>query len=244
MSRIFITGSTDGLGFLTAKELISHGHEVVLHSRNANSEQKVREKLPQANSILIGDLSDLEQTRKLAEDANKAGPFDTVVHNAGVYQASSATVVIVNSIAPYILTCLMHRPKRLVYLGSGMHLQGKPNLETLSTDGNGISYSDSKLHVLMLALAAARLWPDVYSNAVDPGWVPTKMGGTNAPDDLQKGFETQVWLAAAEDSRAKVSGRYFFHKKEESCNLIANDVRLQDALLTRLQTITGVTFIT
>jgi NAD(P)-dependent dehydrogenase (short-subunit alcohol dehydrogenase family) len=242
MARIFITGSADGLGFLAAKELLSQGHDVVLHVRNAARGQQALERLPGASTVLVGDLSDIEQTKRLSDQANKTGNFDAVIHNAGVYQSPANTVVAVNVLAPYILTCLMQKPKRLIYLSSGLHRQGKPKIENLSLNGNGISYSDSKLQVLMLAQAAARLWPDVYSNAVDPGWVPTKMGGRNAPDDLQKGFETQVWLAAGEDSPARVSGRYFFHKKETSHNPIANDVRLQEALLKKLQSITGVTF--
>jgi NAD(P)-dependent dehydrogenase (short-subunit alcohol dehydrogenase family) len=239
MSRIFITGSTDGLGFLAAKELQSQGHDVVLHARNSGRAHQAMERLPGASSVLVGDLSDIEQTKGLADQANKTGNFDAVIHNVGVYQSPANTIVAVNILAPYILTCLMQKPKRLIYLSSGMHRQGKPKIENLSLNASGISYSDSKLQVLMLALAAARLWPDVYSNAVDPGWVPTKMGGKNAPDDLKKGFETQVWLAVGEDSRAKVSGRYFFHGRETSYNPIADDVRLQDALLRKLQTLTG-----
>jgi NAD(P)-dependent dehydrogenase (short-subunit alcohol dehydrogenase family) len=35
MSRIFITGSSDGLGFMAAQLLVEQGHSVVLHARNA-----------------------------------------------------------------------------------------------------------------------------------------------------------------------------------------------------------------
>jgi hypothetical protein len=68
------------------------------------------------------------------------------------------------------------------------------------------------------------------------------MGGKNAPDDLQKGYETQTWLAVSNDERAKVSGRYFFHQKETAYNPIANDVTLQEKLLGILEDITGVSF--
>ena len=94
----------------------------------------------------------------------------------------------------------------------------------------------------MLTLAVTRKWPDVYSNAVDPGWVPTRMGGRNAPDDLEKGYETQSWLAVSNDKKATVSGRYFFHQKERPYNSIADDVSLQEKLLTLLEDITGVPF--
>jgi NAD(P)-dependent dehydrogenase (short-subunit alcohol dehydrogenase family) len=76
------------------------------------------------------------------------------------------------------------------YISSGMHLQGDPTLKILTGSAKSGSsyqtYSDSKLHDLMLCLAVARKWPKVYANTVDPGWVPTKMGGSGAPDDLRK----------------------------------------------------------
>src|SRR5436190_2496810 len=171
MPRIFITGSADGLGLLAAKELQAQEHDVFLHARNVAREHQAMERLPGASSVLVGDLSDIEQTKRLADQANKTGIFDAVIHNAGVYQSPANTIVAVNILAPYILTCLMRKPKRLIYLSSGMHRQGQPKIENLRLHTGGISYSDSKLQVLMLALAAARLWPDVYSNAVDPGWV-------------------------------------------------------------------------
>jgi len=123
-----------------------------------------------------------------------------------------------------------------------MHFQGKPKVEHLKTNINHITYSDSKLHVMMLALVVARNYPDIYSNAVDPGWVPTRMGGKSAPDDLQKGFETQAWLAVSNDEKAKVSGRYFFHQKVKGYNSIADDVAFQQNLITLLEDMTGVPF--
>lgn len=240
MARIFITGSADGLGLLAAKALINEGRQVVLHARNTQRAAETKRKLPQAEDVLTADLSNIEETKQLAAAVNKLGPFDAVIHNAGVYQVSPQLIFAVNTLAPYILTCLIHKPERLIYLSSGMHLQGRPNFENFST--SRISYSDSKLHVLMLSMAVARKWPGVYSNTVDPGWVPTKMGGRGAPDDLQKGYETQVWLATGNDDKANVSGRYFHHKKERSYNTAASDITLQEELLCRCEGITGVTF--
>lgn len=122
------------------------------------------------------------------------------------------------------------------------HLDGRSKLESFKTDISCITYSDSKLHVLMLCLAVARYWPDVYANAVDPGWVPTKMGGQNAPDDLPEGFKTQVWLAVSNQRPATVSGRYFHHQKESPHNTEADDVELQEKFLSLCQEITGVSF--
>lgn len=242
MARIFITGSADGLGLLAARKLIELGNEVVLHARNTDRGRELLKRVKGAETVLVGDLSDLNQTKRLGEEVNKAGKFDAVIHNAGVYQVQSQTIFAVNTLAPYILTCLIEPPQRLIYLSSGMHLSGRANFEAFSPDTNRITYSDSKLHVLMLAFAVARKISRVFSNAVDPGWVPTKMGGHGAPDDLNKGYETQVWLASSNDEHAKVSGKYFHHKKERQHNKLASDQALQEEFLKRCEAITGVSF--
>lgn len=240
MARIFITGSADGLGLLAAKALVREGHDVVIHARNKQRGEEAQQKVPGAKGVLSADLSDAEQTTRLADEVNKLGTFDAVIHNAGVYQVPSRTIFAVNTLAPYILTCLIQRPKRLIYLTSGMHLHGRASLENFREDTTSITYSDSKLHVVMLSMAVARKWPGVYSNSVNPGWVPTKMGGKGAPDDLEKGYETQVWLAVSNDEDALVSGRYFFHRKERAFNPAAADVGQQEKFLEACKKITGV----
>lgn len=242
MARIFITGSADGLGELAAKLLVENGHNVVLHARNSKRGDDALEKVPGADNVLTGDLLSREETIKLADQVNKLGTFDTVIHNAGVYRASGKEIFKVNILAPYILTCLIQKPKRLIYLSSGMHLHGQSRLNSFKNDIDRITYSDSKLHVVMLSMAAARKWPDVYSNAVDPGWVPTKMGGSGAPDNLQKGYETQCWLAVSNDDKAKVTGKYFYHQKERTYNHEADNVVLQDKFLNLCKQITGISF--
>jgi NAD(P)-dependent dehydrogenase (short-subunit alcohol dehydrogenase family) len=242
MARIFITGSADGLGLLSAKSLISQGHEVVLHARNEGRKQDTLKIIPENQIILTADLSSVDETKRLAAEVNALGHFDAVIHNAGVYQTSANLIFAVNTLAPYILTSLINKPKRLIYLTSGMHLQGRSQLDYFQKDVNRISYSDSKLHVMMLCKAVARKWQNVLSNAVDPGWVPTKMGGKSAPDDLEKGYKTQVWLAASNDGNATVSGRYFYHQKERSHNPAADDILLQERFLSLCEEITGVAF--
>ncbi len=242
MARIFITGSADGLGQLAASALLAQGHAVVLHARNEKRSQEALEKVPGAETVLTAELSKIEETKQLAAKVNALGNFDAVIHNAGVYRASTEEIFTVNTLAPYVLTCLTERPQRLIYLSSGMHLDGHSKLENLRTNVSSITYSDSKLHVLMLCKAVARKWPEVYANAVDPGWVPTKMGGSSAPDDLKQGYETQVWLAISNDAKARVSGRYFHHKKEHRHNREADDVKLQVRLLSLCEEVTGVPF--
>lgn len=242
MATILVTGSADGLGQLAARSLADQGHQVVLHARNAERARYARQKVPAAVHVIAGDLSDIAETKNVAYEANGLGQFDAVIHNAGVYQAPAKDIFHVNVLAPYILTCLIHKPRRLIYLSSSMHLQGRANLENLRKDIRWISYSDSKLYVLMLSMAVARIWPDVYANAVDPGWVPTKMGGHGAPDDLHQGFETQTWLAVSSDTRAKVSGRYFHHLTERQTNPQASDVLLQEQLLSLCGDMSGISF--
>jgi NAD(P)-dependent dehydrogenase (short-subunit alcohol dehydrogenase family) len=240
MAKIFITGSADGLGHLTAKMLVSEGHEVVLHARNDQRGRDAMTRVPGAKNVVIGDLSDIIQTRSVAKQVNDFGRFDAVIHNAGVYQTDGKVITAVNTLAPYILTCLIDRPSRLIYLSSGMHKSGQPNFQDIKD--YRVSYSDSKLHVVMLANAVARKWKEVLSNSLDPGWVPTKMGGHNAPDDLVQGYETQAWLAVSNDEAAKVSGQYFHHKKISRHQPAADDANLQEKLLAVCEEITGVKF--
>lgn len=250
MAKIFITGSADGLGLLTAKLLISQGHEVVAHARNETRGRDTRIAAPGVKKVLIADLSSLEETKDLALAINNLGTFDAVIHNAGVFKIPMSDrgkeglplTFAINTLAPYILTCLIHKPKRLIYLGSDMHMHGDPTLKDMVGDLSRISYSDSKLHDVILAMAVARLWSDVYSNAVDPGWVPTKMGGRGAPDDLEKGFQTQAWLAVSDDEYAQQSGRYLHHKKEAYFFPAAGDPKIQDKFLKRCEEISGIKF--
>ncbi len=242
MARIFITGSADGLGLLAAKRLVEQGHQVVLHARNQQRGQETMQKVPGATHVVTGDLARLDETLLLADQVNALGPFDAVIHNAGVYRTAPEHIFSVNTLAPYILTCRILKPRRLIFLSSGLHMQGHFKLHEAEMDASRVPYEDSKLYVTMLSMVIARLWPDVYSNAVNPGWVPTKMGGAGAPDDLQKGYETQVWLASSEDEHVKVSGRYFFHRKESRVHADAENVTLQEKLLDRCFEISGIPF--
>lgn len=240
--RIFITGSTTGLGELAAKTLVAKGYRVVVHARNEKRAADVRKSVPGAEAVVIGDLSSMEETKQLAAQVNKLGTFDAIIMNAGVYYEPSEVIFKVNALAPYILTSLLHKPKRLIYISSDLHLQGDLKLDELAKSTPNITYPDSKLMVLTLAMAASRKWPDVYVNAVHPGWVPTRMGGPTAPDNLQQGYETQVWLAEGIEKGAQVSGHYFFHKKDAKSKAIAKDVDAQERLLKAFEKITGVAF--
>jgi len=240
MARIFITGSADGLGQLAAKALVAHGHQVVLHARNEKRGREALESVPGAEGVVTADLGSVDEAKRLAAEVNTLEKFDAVIHNAAVYNAPGREIFTVNVLAPYVLTCLMRRPERSIYLSSDMHMGGRSKLGSFRSDASRITYSDSKLHVVMLCKAVARRWPQVYANALNPGWVPTKMGGPGAPDSFESGYETQVWLAVSEDAAAKVSGRYFYHKKESPYNKEADDEELQERFMSLCEEITGV----
>jgi NAD(P)-dependent dehydrogenase (short-subunit alcohol dehydrogenase family) len=223
----------------------------VLHARNAARAGDARLEVPNAESVVIGDLSTIEGARSVAGQVNDLGPFDAVIHNAAVgYQEGHKLtpnglphVFAVNTLAPYILTALIALPKRLVYMSSGMHRGADVNLDDLLWEKRSWrgsqAYAESKLHDAMLAFAVARLW-SLPSNAVDPGWVATRMGGAGAPDDLDQGYTTQAWLAVSDEPAALVSGKYFHHKQEREPNRQALDIHHQDRLLEACARISGI----
>jgi NAD(P)-dependent dehydrogenase (short-subunit alcohol dehydrogenase family) len=253
MARVFITGSSDGLGQMAARLLIEQGHSVVLHARSEQRGDQALAAVPGAQSVVIGDLASIAQTRHVAEQVNRLGSFDAVIHNAGVgyreprriaTEDGLPHVFAVNTLAPYILTALIEKPKRLVYLSSGLHQSGDISLKDLAWEDRPWrgqqAYSDTKLHDVLLAFAIACHWPGVLSNALEPGWVATKMGGPGAPDDMDAAHRTQVWLAVSQDQAATVTGKYFFHMRQRTPNPAAHDAGRQDALLDACKRFSGI----
>jgi len=233
-----VTGSADGLGLAAAQTMMSDGHEVVLHARNTSRAATLRPLTDRGARIVIADLADRDAVRAMAVEIAGLGRVDAVIHNAGVW--SGPAVMPVNIVAPYLLTALLPDPGRLVYLSSGSHFSGRPSLTGVDWQGRSPgSYADSKLFVTALSAAVARRRPRVLSNAVDPGWVPTKMGGPGAPDDLEQGHQTQVWLATSTERSARSSGSYWYHQTKRQPHPAVHDETFQDRLLQVLADETG-----
>jgi NAD(P)-dependent dehydrogenase (short-subunit alcohol dehydrogenase family) len=253
MARVFITGSTDGLGRAAARALIDRQHEVVLHARSPDRASAVDDLASRSAGVVVGDLSSATDTRRVADQVNALGRMDAVIHNAGAYSTKGRSptpeghpaIIAVNTFAPYVLTAMIERPRRLVYLSSGMHRGGTASVRDIDWTerrwNSSQAYSDSKLFVTALAFAVARCWADVLSNAVDPGWVATKMGGPGAPDDFEKGYLTQTWLAVSDDPAAMVSGRYWYHRQTQPPAKEVANPAFQEQLSAKLAELTGVT---
>ena len=252
MARVFISGSSDGLGLMAGKLLAEQGHRVVLHARNGTRANDAKRGLPEAEAVVVGDLETIAGASDVARQVNALGRFDAVIHNAAVgYREGHRItsdglphVFAINTLAPYILTALIEKPKRLIYLSSGMHERADANIDDIlwrKRPWNGSdAYAESKLHDVMLAFASARLLPDVLSNALTPGWVATKMGGPGAPDDIAQAHLTQVWLAASDDPAAMTTGGYFYHLKPRTPNPQARNVALQERLIDVCREVSGV----
>jgi NAD(P)-dependent dehydrogenase (short-subunit alcohol dehydrogenase family) len=252
VARIFITGSTEGLGKAAALALLDDGHDVVLHARNPSRAAGLGRLADRAAGVVVGDLASAEETHALAGQVNALGRMDAVIHNAGIYIESErvatpeghARTLAVNVLAPFILTAEIERPGRLIYVSSDMHAGGDASLHDIDwteRTWDGVqAYCDSKLFVAALGFAVARRWPGVPANVVDPGWVPTRMGGPSAPDDLELGHTTQAWLAASDDPEATGTGGFWYHRARQAPAPAVADAAFQDALLEELVRLTGV----
>jgi NAD(P)-dependent dehydrogenase (short-subunit alcohol dehydrogenase family) len=139
---------------------------------------------------------------------------------------------------------LITPPARLIYLSSQMQFYAEPHfgdLQWVRRPWNGSeSYGETKLYDAALAFAIARRWPEILANTMTPGWVPTRMGGAGAPDDLGLGSLTQAWLATSHEPAALVSGRYFYHQQEQDASPHASDLSVQDRLLDHCAELSGI----
>lgn len=246
-----MTGSSDGIGAVTADALAGRGMSVVRHARDAARAEELRERYGRDVEVVTGDLASMDSTRALADQVIAAGPFDVVVHNAGWLSTSSVRSVTedgiermlqVNAVGPYLLTALTPLPARLVYVSSDSMRGVRLDLDDLQSERDWETfraYGRSKIALTAVAFAVARRYPGVTCTAVHPGWVRTKMSGDQAPLSLEAGADTAVWLALGEDA-ARQTGRLFFERRPISYNDQPEDPAVQAAVLAELARLTGV----
>ncbi|KAM5520747.1 putative beta-glucosidase [Fusarium oxysporum f. sp. phaseoli] len=248
MVRILITGSADGLGLEAARQLVKRNHTVYLHARNAQRAAEAKANCPGAAGAFAADLTLVSETKRLAEEVNAVGTFDAIIHNAGMmagpFRKTPDTGIpaqtAVNVLAPYILTCLLTPPKRLIYIASQLHAEADTSVKDIFWLERGDSqfqdfpaYCDSKLHVMLLANAVARRFSNTSVVSVHPGWVATKLGGEDGPDKLEDGVDTYVMLAEG-DYDQSLTGRYFEPKRKlaeptPQCSEVELQERVVDA---------------
>jgi NADP-dependent 3-hydroxy acid dehydrogenase YdfG len=99
VTRVFVTGSAGGLGRAAAAALLDEGHQVVVHARSRDRLADAVDLIDRGVATVIGNLADVRETRVVAEQVNRLGGMDAVIHNAGLY--TGRDIAAVNVVAPY-----------------------------------------------------------------------------------------------------------------------------------------------
>ncbi|SLN55928.1 SDR family NAD(P)-dependent oxidoreductase [Ruegeria meonggei] len=223
---ILITGSTDGIGLLTAKKLIAEGHNVLLHGRSMSKLESTTAAVGGNAETYVADLRDLSAVRNLAENVRaKHDKLDVLINNAGVLKAPQAVLAngqdirfVVNTLAPFLLTELLlpiiPADGRVVNLSSAA--QAPVNINALRGNvslADMEAYAQSKLAITIWT----REWPKTLTDApvmvaVNPGSLlaskMVKEGFGLAGNDMNIGAD--ILIDAALGARfADMSGAYF-----------------------------------
>jgi NAD(P)-dependent dehydrogenase (short-subunit alcohol dehydrogenase family) len=249
MATICITGSSDGIGLATARVLLAGGHRVLIHARSQDRGRPVLEQLGGDPALVTGDLAQLEEVRRLADQILAQGPVDVLVHNAGVWVRGSTprttvdgleTTFAVNVLAPHLLTHLLAADLggRLLWLGSGMARSGRPDPATLGRPQEpSRAYADSKACDVALAMAWGRRLPTVASAAVDPGWVKTKLASAGAPGHVRSSADTLAYCCTEADLAAAA---YWRNRAPTPVPQLLRDEALQDAIASACDGLAGI----
>ena len=249
MAAICITGSSDGIGLATARVLLAGGHRVLIHARSRDRGRLVLEQLAGETALVTGDLAQLDEVHRLADQIQTHGPIDALVHNAGVWVRGNTprttvdgleTTFAVNVLAPHVLTHLLAADLggRLLWLGSGVASSGRPDPALLGRQQEPRrAYSDSKACDVALALAWGRRLPAVASAAVDPGWVKTKLASAGAPGDVTSSADTLAYCCTEADL---ASAPYWKNRAPTPVPHHLLDQALQDAIASACDRLAGI----
>ncbi|MCW5621385.1 MAG: SDR family oxidoreductase [Burkholderiales bacterium] len=252
---ILVTGSTDGIGHETARQLLALGHLVLVHGRSETKASARAADLAQTTGgrtqAVWGDLSQMAQVVELAHQVHAHAPvLDVLIHNAGVYERERRltadgfeTTMAVNHFAPFLLTrhllssVAIAPAGRIVVVSSMTHQSARLPLDDLTFarryDGYA-AYSASKLANVLFTRALARRLTDspVTVNALHPGVIDTKLlragfGARGA--SVEQGARTSVYLATSGQVDG-VTGGYFVDARQTSPSKSAQDEVLGEAL--------------
>lgn len=217
MPRALVTGGNRGVGYAMAEGLLARGCDVVIGARDADAGANAAQALGCAWVHL-----DLEDTTTFSPAVQAAGDVDILINNAGILIEDSMVAnpeglrrsmqVMFHAPFELILLCLPHMTRagqgRIINVSSGWGAYDE------GMEGPG-GYGVAKAALNALSYALPRDLPKGVSiNAMCPGWVHTRMGGTAAPRTPEQGADTAIWLAL--DAPADLTGRFFRDRQEKA----------------------------
>ncbi len=228
---ILITGATDGIGLETAKMLAEKGENLIIHGRNKEKLNNVKDILEKINSSIeiksiLADLSDLSQVKEMGEkilkDDNK---IDVLINNAGILVVKETktkdgleTRFAVNTIAPYYLTKLLlpiiKEDGRIINLSSAAQMpvdfEAVKQWKHMSHDE---AYAQSKLGIIMWSMELAEEYKNGPSIlAVNPksflGSKMVKEAYKTEGHDVRIGADLLVRMSISKEFEG-ISGKYY-----------------------------------
>ena len=209
--KILITGSSNGIGFQIAKDLLKEGHDLALHYNSNNSKIKELVSENKDRSFMVqADLSKERGAFDLFEKIYKKMGFpDTIINNAGIAESAPINLenklwinnfdktISVNLKSPSILSKLFIEKKRkekitkkfrIINIASRAAFRGEVE--------DFISYACSKGGLISLTKTIARSFgkkDNIFAFSVAPGFVNTEMAQSfikeNGEDFVKKGIQ-------------------------------------------------------